>query len=290
MKYYVINTEDFKGIVNYKLYELITLQKADLINCFESKKNLSGALEVFNNLDLPKQKNPDENLSNKDKSNSKLDKPDVLVWTDGGSRNTGNISGEHVHSNDESAWAYRILYDNQEYIDSDSDLGKTNNEMELKALNQALMKLLDLKLNNHKVTIYSDSMYVINAVSKWSKSWKASGWKRKGKYPIKNIDLIKNIDSLKEKFSSLNFSWVKGHTDLTDPIHEGNNLVDGLLNKSMNIDSGEEPNYRPSINHERLATARQLKYLKSLDPSFSAREGLTVKEASQLISQYLKEK
>src|SRR5207244_2573322 len=52
----------------------------------------------------------------------------------------------------------------------------TNNRMETLACIVGLMTLKE----RCKVTIYSDSKYVVNAVSKsWALKWRRNGWKRK---------------------------------------------------------------------------------------------------------------
>ncbi|MBC7902049.1 MAG: ribonuclease HI [Gemmatimonadaceae bacterium] len=82
----------------------------------------------------------------------------------------------------------------------------TNNRMELMAVIAALE---ELKKENLKVVIYSDSQYVVKAYMEgWLKNWMRTGFKG-GK---KNRDLWTRFDALSKKHQ-LKFVWVKGHAD-----------------------------------------------------------------------------
>ena len=82
----------------------------------------------------------------------------------------------------------------------------TNNRMELMAVIAALEAL---NREGLKVTIYSDSQYVVKAVMEgWLKNWIKTNFKG-GK---KNPDLWKRFYQLSQKHE-LRFVWVKGHAD-----------------------------------------------------------------------------
>ncbi|SDD16434.1 ribonuclease HI [Niabella drilacis] len=82
----------------------------------------------------------------------------------------------------------------------------TNNRMELMAVIEGLRVLKTATL---PVTIYSDSQYVVNAVTKgWLHNWVRTGFKG-GK---KNKDLWMQYYQLAQKFQ-IRFVWVKGHAD-----------------------------------------------------------------------------
>lgn len=83
----------------------------------------------------------------------------------------------------------------------------TNNRMELTAVIEGL-KALNRPCD---VTIYSDSQYVVNGITKgWAESWKRNGWKKSDKKPALNADLW---DALLTELAKHNvtFHWVKGH-------------------------------------------------------------------------------
>lgn len=83
----------------------------------------------------------------------------------------------------------------------------TNNRMELLAVIVALEALK----RPCKVTLYSDSQYVVNAFNQhWVEGWLKRGWKNAKKEPVKNIDLWKRLLEAK-KPHEVEFVWVKGH-------------------------------------------------------------------------------
>lgn len=95
----------------------------------------------------------------------------------------------------------------------------TNNRMELSA---AIAGLSALK-EPCRVTLYSDSKYLIDAVEKgWAKSWRAKGWKRSNKEPALNPDLWETLLNLLERHE-VTFVWVKGHAG-----HPENERCDAL--------------------------------------------------------------
>ena len=82
----------------------------------------------------------------------------------------------------------------------------TNNRMELTAAIAGLSALRE----SCKVTLYSDSKYLVDAFNLgWVESWREHGWKR-GKDELKNTDLWEKLYSLTEAHE-VSFVWVKGH-------------------------------------------------------------------------------
>ena len=153
----------------------------------------------------------------------------VIVYTDGGSRNHGNKKGEHVKKNDKAAWAYLIKYQGSIISDTDGEYGSTNNRMEIMALKKALLDLKQRELQNGKILVVLDSKYVLDAITKrWLQSWEKNGWKTSAGTGVKNKELWIEISRLFPEFPNLDYQWTKGHAN-----DEGNNLVDELLNKTM---------------------------------------------------------
>ena len=94
----------------------------------------------------------------------------------------------------------------------------TNNRMELKAVIEALKEIEA----NSQISLFSDSKYVIDGITKCIKNWKINDWKTTNKKEIKNLDLWMDLDKLTSKFK-ITWNWVKAHS--TD---EYNNKVDRL--------------------------------------------------------------
>lgn len=95
----------------------------------------------------------------------------------------------------------------------------TNNIMELSAVIEAL-KLLKRPC---KVTVFSDSAYVVNAFNqKWIYGWIKKNWRTAGGDPVKNKELWQELYSL-TKVHDVTFNKVKGHAD-----NEFNNRCDEM--------------------------------------------------------------
>lgn len=163
-------------------------------------------------------------------------KPEIIGYTDGGSRNTGNVNGGHVRDSDKAAWAYRLELPNEIISDSDGEWGATNNRMEIMAFMRALEMLIKRRQQHAKIQLVLDSQYVLNAVTKgWLKGWKKRGWKRAAG-ELANAELWQKVDRLLSKFTQLEFAWTKGHA-----TNVGNVFVDELLNKTMDRMVADQP-------------------------------------------------
>jgi len=96
----------------------------------------------------------------------------------------------------------------------------TNNRMELMAV---IAGLKALKKTGLKVTIYTDSQYIVNSVEKgWLKNWIKTDFKG-GK---KNKDLWLEYNDLASQYT-VKFVWVRGHAD--NPL---NNRCDVLATEA----------------------------------------------------------
>lgn len=106
----------------------------------------------------------------------------------------------------------------------------TNNRMELLAV---IMGLEALK-RPCKVTVYSDSQYVVNAFNQhWIEGWLKRGWKNSNKKPVKNKDLWQRLLKAKEPHA-VTFEWVKGHAG-----HPENERCDELATTAADDTQGK---------------------------------------------------
>lgn len=147
----------------------------------------------------------------------------ITMYTDGASRGNPGPGGYGVilmrgDLRKELSQGYRLT---------------TNNRMELMAV---IAGLQALKKEGQDVIVYSDSQYVVKAVSEgWLKNWIATNFKG-GK---KNRDLWEEFAELASKHT-LKFQWVRGHAD--NPF---NNRCDELATEAADghpllIDEGYE--------------------------------------------------
>ena len=99
----------------------------------------------------------------------------------------------------------------------------TNQRMELTAAIEALKALR----KPCRVTIHSDSRYVVQGMTEWIHNWKRKGWKNAGRQPVANRDLWEELDKLASQHE-VRWQWVKGHTG-----HAENERADELARKGI---------------------------------------------------------
>ena len=116
-------------------------------------------------------------------------------------------------------WGAVLRYNGREKEISGGEAQTPNNRMELTAVIAALECLKE----PCAVELYSDSKYVIDALSKgWAVSWRKKGWIKSDKKPALNVDLWERLLKLTEAHE-MHYHWVKGHAD-----NEYNNRCDAL--------------------------------------------------------------
>ena len=104
-------------------------------------------------------------------------------------------------------WGAILRFNGVEKELSGGERETTNNRMEMTAVITALSALKE----SCEVTLYSDSKYIIDSVTKgWAVGWRSRGWKKADKSPALNADLWEKLLALLEKHK-VTFEWVKGH-------------------------------------------------------------------------------
>lgn len=111
-------------------------------------------------------------------------------------------------------WGAVISLPDEKLVISGYTQNTTNNQMELKAVIEALEFTLSLGYN--KIDIYSDSAYVVNSVKKgWLKKWELNGWKTNLNKQVKNKDLWMQLVKILRKNGKnkvrINVIKIKGH-------------------------------------------------------------------------------
>ena len=130
------------------------------------------------------------------------------LYTDGACRGNPGKGG----------WGAILVYGKFEKEMSGGEPLTTNNRMELIAAIEGLCALKE----SCKVTLYSDSKYLVDAFNEgWVYGWREKGWRR-GKDELKNPDLWAKLYDL-VKSHEVTFVWVKGHNG-----HDYNERCDKL--------------------------------------------------------------
>jgi len=105
----------------------------------------------------------------------------------------------------------------------------TNNRMELLAV---IVALEALKIIGSRVTVYTDSRYVADAVEKgWIKTWESKNFKNK-----KNPDLWIRFLEVYRKHQ-VSFIWIKGHANHPENERCDQLAVEASFSKELLIDS-----------------------------------------------------
>ena len=90
----------------------------------------------------------------------------------------------------------------------------TNNQGELKAVLELFRATAHV---DDDLLVLCDSQYVINAITKWMRGWKAKGWRKADGKPVLNLDLLQELDEALAG-RTYRFEWVKGHAN--HPLNE----------------------------------------------------------------------
>ncbi|MDR2634476.1 MAG: ribonuclease HI [Clostridiales bacterium] len=140
-------------------------------------------------------------------------KKEVRIYTDGACSGNPGVGG----------WGAILIYNSDVREISGGERLSTNNRMELTAVLQALAMLK----KSCRVTVYSDSAYVVRAVSEsWIFGWSKSGWRTAGGDDVKNSDLWERLLAFLS-VHEVSFVKVKGHSD-----NEYNNRCDKLAREA----------------------------------------------------------
>lgn len=140
--------------------------------------------------------------------------------------------GSCIPNPGKGGWAYVILYNDEQIINSGYNENSTNNIMELTAVINALnyvQKNISIQEKNSKIKIilYTDSQYVKNGITEWINKWKINNWKTGNKKKVKNIELWLQLDNFNSIFY-INWNWIHGHASL-----KYNELCDTLAKEEI---------------------------------------------------------
>lgn len=147
-------------------------------------------------------------------STSHSSKKTIVVYTDGASSNNGK---NHARAGYGVYWG-----DNDPRNASVRLVGKqTNQRAEASAVIHALEQTQHII---DTLEIMTDSQYVINAATSWSKNWIKNNWKSSSGSEIQNKDLFQRMLKLiDERNGEVKFTYVPGHQGV-----EGNEKADQL--------------------------------------------------------------
>lgn len=120
----------------------------------------------------------------------------VEIFTDGACKGNPGKGG----------WGAILRMGHHEKEMAGSEKETTNNRMELTAAIEAL-KALNQPC---RVTLHTDSKYVLDGITRWVFGWQKNGWKTADKKPVKNGDLwLALVEAARPH--TVEWVWVRGH-------------------------------------------------------------------------------
>ncbi len=138
----------------------------------------------------------------------------VQIYTDGACSGNPGPGG----------WAAILVSGDHEKELSGGESHTTNQRMELQAAVEGLKALN----RSCTVTLYSDSAYLVNAMTKkWYLTWQKTGWINSKREPVKNKDLWEQLLH-QVGIHDVQFGKVKGHSG-----HHYNERCDALARAAV---------------------------------------------------------
>lgn len=162
----------------------------------------------------------------------------INIFTDGSSLNNQNKlkrkGGIGIFFNDDDSRNRSIK------ITPDISKKVTNQIAELLACIYAIEIVLSGEIiNNKNIIIYSDSMYVINSITKWGNNWLKNNWKKKNGQEIENKELIIKLYYYSKNLN-IKYKHINSHKNPPDKssdeyyIWYGNFMADKLAVSAAN--------------------------------------------------------
>lgn len=161
-----------------------------------------------------------------DRESTTIAMPAVEIYTDGGCEPNPGAGGYgvvliHPKKRAEVSGGFRMT---------------TNNRMEI----YAAIAGLELLKQPCKVTVYSDSKYVVDAMmSGWVATWKRKDWWRTRTERPENVNLWQRLDALCQTHQ-VEFRWVKGHAGHLENERCDRLAMAALRQPNLPVDDGYE--------------------------------------------------
>ena len=138
--------------------------------------------------------------------------PHVEIATDGACKGNPGPGG----------WGALLRYGSREKELSGGEALTTNNRMEL----MAAIRALEALKGPCRVTLSTDSRYVMDGLTKWIHGWRKNGWRTADRKPVKNAELWQELLAAAERHR-IEWTWVKGHAG-----HPDNERADTLASEA----------------------------------------------------------
>ena len=146
----------------------------------------------------------------------------TTIFTDGSSRGNPGPGG----------WGAIVLSSDTAIELGGRENVTTNNRMEL----LAVISALESGSHESDITIYTDSAYVVNGITRWVKGWQKNNWKTSTKDDVVNKDLWERlVDATYKKI--IDWKLIKGHSGTP-----GNERCDVIATSFADLPAGRQGN------------------------------------------------
>ena len=108
---------------------------------------------------------------------------------------------------------------------------QTNNTAELSAVIEVFRVLKEEIEQGKNVIIYTDSEYVLRCCTSYGLKCEKNNWEKSGGIP--NVELIKSLYSLYNRYNNVQIQWLREHTKNKDKLSIGNEGADNLAKKAL---------------------------------------------------------
>lgn len=168
----------------------------------------------------------------------------ITIFTDGSARGNPGRGG----------WGAIVLTPDKAFELGGREDHTTNNRMELLAVISALESIS----KEREITIYTDSAYVLNGITRWVKGWVKNNWKTSTKEDVVNRDLWEQlIEAVGHKV--IDWKLIKGHAG-----NPGNERCDVIATsfadkESIVLYNGSRSRYGIDISISAIPPAKKAK-------------------------------
>lgn len=126
---------------------------------------------------------------------------EVDIYTDGACSGNPGPGG----------WGSVLLYNSHRRELSGGERTTTNNRMEL----MAVIAAIEVLKRPCRVTIHTDSVYVMKGMTEWLPQWKRRNWRTAGRQAVKNVELWQRLEEVLAPHK-VKWRWIKGHSGVAE--------------------------------------------------------------------------
>jgi ribonuclease HI len=157
----------------------------------------------------------------------RMTETEVEVFTDGACIGNPGPGG----------WAALLRCQGRERWLVGHEVATTNNRMEMMA---AIAALEALKRPS-RVSLTTDSQYLMQGAERWLAAWKARGWRTAARQPVLNQDLWMRLD-LQLARHEIAWTWCRGHNGHPENEQADVRARDAALLAARELAAGRVPN------------------------------------------------